>query len=82
MTAPALGKQLTPAEWEVLRRHCERSVRNRLARMELPSDVIEKSLLSTVLKVVEKEAGGLEVRREHPRNGNRVTWRGKWESGH
>lgn len=58
------AQQLTPAEWEGLLRYCERSVRGRLGRMGFPSEIIEESLLSAVLKIVEKQAAGQEIHRE------------------
>ena len=64
MMLQAPDKQLTTAEWETLLRHCECTVRRRLSRMGFPPDVIEESLLSTVLKIVEKQAAGQEIQRD------------------
>jgi DNA-directed RNA polymerase specialized sigma24 family protein len=58
------AEQLTHSEWEALLRHCEKNVRNRLWRLGFPAEIIEESLLSTVLKIVERQAEGLELRRE------------------
>ena len=58
------SKSLTPEEWEALLRHAEKTVRRRLARMGFAQAVIEEALLSAVLKVVEKQAAGFEIRRE------------------
>jgi RNA polymerase sigma factor (sigma-70 family) len=57
------GKPLTSEEWEALLRHAEKAVHRRLARMGFAQAVVEEALLSAVLKIVEKQAAGFEIRR-------------------
>jgi DNA-directed RNA polymerase specialized sigma24 family protein len=64
MASPDSEKQLAAAEWEAVLRHCEKVVRRRLARMGFAEETIEEALLSTVLKMVEKQAAGSEILRE------------------
>jgi DNA-directed RNA polymerase specialized sigma24 family protein len=58
------GKPLTPEEWEALLRHAEKAVSRRLARMGFAQAVVEEAQLSAVLKIVEKQAAGFDIRRE------------------
>jgi RNA polymerase sigma factor (sigma-70 family) len=58
------GAQLTPREWEELLRHAERRIRRGLTRMGFAQELVEEALLSAVLKIVEKQASGSDVRRE------------------
>src|SRR5215475_14264949 len=55
---------LTPEEWEILLRSLEKKLRFRLARMGFSEIVVEEALLSSVLKILEKQASGFEIRRE------------------
>ena len=64
MEPPESEKPLTPGEWEALLRHSERGIRRGLAKMGFAQEIVEEALLSAVLKIVERQAAGLDIRRD------------------
>lgn len=57
-------KPLTPAESEALLRHAEHGVSRGLSRMGFAQEIVEEALLSAVLKIVQRQAAGFDIRRD------------------